>query len=376
MRRFITLAFVLITACTLIAQDTNSIAFRRAAHLRRGINTSQWFAQSWNNRYPAEKLATYTDASDLALIKQMGFDHIRLSIDPEPLVPAFTGRQNSQSEFLAALDKTVQAAQANGLAVIIDVHPESNYKRRVREEGGFLDKFTDLWRALAAHYQSYNPELTYFEVMNEPENNDANQWAGMQARVVKAIRTVAPQNTIIVSGARWSDIRELLQIEAVADANVIYNFHFYTPHYFTHQGATWSSNLAMHLTKGVHYPSKPEDAAALRDQVPDMVDKYDITSYAFDNWNAARINAEIEIAAQWAKERHVPLTCNEFGVFRSYTNPAERMAWIRDVRTALEKNGIGWTMWDYRGGFGVVTKQDSQAAVPDRDVLKALGLEK
>ena len=33
-------------------------------------------------------------------------------------------------------------------------------------------------------------------------------------------------------------------------------------------------------------------------------------------------------------------------------------------------------MWDYRGSFGVVTKQDGQPAVPDHAVLKALGLEK
>ncbi len=33
---------------------------------------------------------------------------------------------------------------------------------------------------------------------------------------------------------------------------------------------------------------------------------------------------------------------------------ADRAAWIKDMRTALEKNGISWTMWDYAGGFGVV----------------------
>jgi hypothetical protein len=40
---------------------------------------------------------------------------------------------------------------------------------------------------------------------------------------------------------------------------------------------------------------------------------------------------------------------------------------------ALEKNGIGWTMWDYAGGFGVVTKVNG-SATPDELVVKALGL--
>jgi len=44
------------------------------------------------------------------------------------------------------------------------------------------------------------------------------------------------------------------------------------------------------------------------------------------------------------------------------------------VRTALEADGIGWTMWEYRGGFGVVNKQDGQPAQPDENTLRALGL--
>ena len=55
---------------------------------------------------------------------------------------------------------------------------------------------------------------------------------------------------------------------------------------------------------------------------------------------------------------------------------ASRMNWIHDVRSALEEDGIGWPMWDYRGGFGVVTKQDGQPAKVDQAVVEALGLKK
>jgi hypothetical protein len=47
---------------------------------------------------------------------------------------------------------------------------------------------------------------------------------------------------------------------------------------------------------------------------------------------------------------------------------------LQHERTALEADGIGWAMWDYRGGFGVVTKQDGQPAQVDESVVKALGL--
>ena len=79
------------------------------------------------------------------------------------------------------------------------------------------------------------------------------------------------------------------------------------------------------------------------------------------------------MAAAWAKKHHVHLTCNEFGVFRKFAIQEARSAWIRDVRSALEKNGIGWTMWDYAGGFAVVSKKDGRA-VPDAETVVALGL--
>ncbi len=43
-------------------------------------------------------------------------------------------------------------------------------------------------------------------------------------------------------GARWSDDDDLLAMEPLRDGNIIYNFHFTSPHVFTHQGATWGEN--------------------------------------------------------------------------------------------------------------------------------------
>ena len=95
--------------------------------------------------------------------------------------------------------------------------------------------------------------------------------------------------------------------------------------------------------------------------------------YGQDHWDGSRIEAEINQAADWAKQRHVPLICNEFGVFRTYSDPRDREAWLQDVRTALERHGIGWAMWDYSGSFGVVTKKDGHAT-PDEVTIRALGL--
>jgi hypothetical protein len=107
--------------------------------------------------------------------------------------------------------------------------------------------------------------------------------------------------------------------------------------------------------------------------VPDEVDRLQVIRYGRDHWGADRIESEMKQAAAWAQRRGVPLICNEFGVYREYSDPQDRDAWIHDVRTALERNGIGWTMWDYSGSFGVVTKKDGKTAADD-GVLQALGM--
>ena len=350
-------------------------AFARARHLRHGINASGWFTQA--SDYSAARTGRYTDAQDIALMAKLGFDHVRLSIDPVPLamsmypVPGSNG--NANKDFLARLDRAVDTMLADHLAVIIDIHPSDDYKQQMRTSDDAVDRFTMLWRKLAAHYADRDPNMVFFEILNEPEIDDPYRWAGIQARVAAAIREAAPDNTIIATGASWSNILDLLALQPLADGNVIYNFHFYEPHEFTHQGATWSVPY-WSLTHDIPYPATESSMPDLLKGVPDAADRYQLENYWLDGWNAHHIRLMIDEAAAWARTNHVPLICNEFGAYREHTDPVSRANWIRDVRTALEADGIGWAMWDYRGGFGVVTKQDGQPAQVDDGVVKALGL--
>jgi len=193
----------------------------------------------------------------------------------------------------------------------------------------------------------------------------------VETKLANAIREGAPQHTIIAAGARWSDDDDLLFLEPLRDPNVIYNFHFYEPHLFTHQGSTWAVSF-WHFIHGLSYPSDPASAAAAAANVPEAKDRLQVIRYGMDHWDATRIDTEIEQVEQWARQRGLAITCNEFGVYRK-VDPADRARWLTDVRTALEKHGMGWAMWDYSGGFGVVTKQGGKTVV-DESTVKALGL--
>jgi endoglucanase len=373
--RFRFVAALILLSVPAFAQDRAAdvkLAFTRAQHLRHGINASEWFAQK-PGRYSAAQTGAYTDDVDIALMAQLGFDNVRLSIDAGPLEQGFFDQD--ESSFIGRLDHVVDLMVAKGIAVQVDIHPESDYKKRVSTTGEGVDRFVMLWRKLAAHYADRNPDLIFYEIMNEPEERDPYRWAGVEARAAVAIREVAPKNTIIAAGANWSGIGDLMMLHPLTDGNVVYTFHFYEPMQFTHQGASWTGTWPM-LTHDIPYPPSEDSLAKSLAEVPDASSKYELEHYWLDHWDAHRIKLQVDAAAAWGKEFNVPVTCNEFGVHRPVAPPASRMQWIHDVRTALEADGIGWTMWDYRGGFGVVWKQDGQPAKVDNAVVEALGLKR
>jgi aryl-phospho-beta-D-glucosidase BglC (GH1 family) len=372
--RLIVTAAVLLTFAIApsFAQDT-SLAHRRAQHLRRGINLSEWFAQVYDPRgYTKEHFESWTTAADIVLIKQIGFDHVRLSVNPQPM---FRRGQtdNIPAEYLQYLDNAVQMILAQNLAVIIDMHPDSDFKEKLLKDDSLVEQFEDYWRAIARHYANTNSGMVFFEILNEPEFHDRYRWEGVQSRLAMAIREGAPQHTIIAAGANWSSENELLFMEPLHDSNIIYNFHFYDPHIFSHQGATWSTNF-QHYLSNLPYPSTPENVQVNAAQVPDAVNRLSVIQYGLDRWNRDRMDALIAQAVAWAKRWSVPLTCNEFGVYRRTADPQARARWLSDLHSVLEKYEIGWTMWDYSGGFAVVIKTKDQPAAPDEITIKALGL--
>jgi endoglucanase len=343
----------------------------RLARIRRGINLSHWFAQSVIGSYPKTYLDSRTTERDIALIAEMGFDHVRFTLDPAPLAdPSDMGKLNA--EYLAYVDQALGLIFKHGLAVIVDVHPSDEFKIKLRTDNDHVAGFARFWGALAKHLSGLDPARVFLEVINEPMVEDPYRWWGIQAKVIAAMRAGAPRHIIIATGHRWSGKNELLALEPLDARNVIYNFHFYEPFIMTHQGATWAGDQLPALA-GVPYPSSPEAVAPLLPKVENPATRKWLERYGEERWNAERIDREIAEVAAWAKKHNVRVTCNEFGVYRKVAAPAARAALLRDVRTALEKYGIGWAMWDYSGGFSVVNKQGG-VVVPDEPTVRALGL--
>jgi endoglucanase len=359
---------VLLATSSAFAQPQDT-ATRRAHLLHRGVNASMWFAQA--SDYSPARLRSYTTADDMALMHSMGFDHVRLSIDGDELVRD-APPDGLNAVFVAELDRVIHIMLQDELRVIVDVHPGDEFKRRLRTDDTAVTRFCALWKALAGRYANTDPERIFFEVLNEPEFTDAPQWNAVQTRAIAAIRQAAPHHTIIATALHWSGLTDLLALEPVSDPNVIYTFHDYEPFAFTHQGATWTMTQVRPLRR-VPYPSSPDAITPNLSQEQQLIDQHWINAYGLDRWDAARIRSELSFAGKWAELHHVPVYCGEFGVYQPYADPAMRAAWLRDTRTALEEQGIGWAVWDYQGSFAVVTKESGKA-IPIPAIAEALGL--
>ena len=356
-------------ACGAQAQVAKGLAFERAEHLQRGVNLSSFYAQTRD--LSQARLDAYMSVGDMQALKAAGFDHVRLSINPALLI-ASPKTGTLRAEPMAQLDKTVGQLLDAGLNVLLDIHAEEDWKAGLTRGDDGASNLYAFWGNFAAHYAKSDPERVFFEVLNEPSMDDLYRWEGIQDRAVAAIRRVAPRHTIIATAAAWGHQDGLLAMEPVRDENVIYTFHDYDPMWFTHQGATWSTS-SWAFTHGIPYPSTPENILPVLNQEPDERVRLELQRYGEDQWNAARVQVEIDAVAKWAAERNVPLYCGEFGAFKDHSDPKMRAAWTNDTRTALESRHVGWAMWDYDGNFGLATKT-SAGIVFDPAILQALGM--
>ena len=113
------------------------------------INLSNWFQAGGD---PAGLTQQHFDTAitddDLALIKAMGFDHVRIAINPAPL---FRRGQADQlpADYLGYLDTAVNKVLAHGLAVELDIHASGDFKHSLAVDDRFVQDFADFgpgWR--------------------------------------------------------------------------------------------------------------------------------------------------------------------------------------------------------------------------------------
>lgn len=339
-----------------------SFVFAQQVPFNRGINLTEWFQ---TNSAKQIQFSEYT-REDFEQLKSLGVDVIRLPINLHYMT---SGAPNYalDSLFLFFLDQVIDWTEELDIHLIIDNH---TFDVTQSTDTNIDQILIPVWTQMASHFKNRSSKI-YYEVLNEPHGITDMRWNQIQQAVVSAIRTVDQTHIIIVGPANWNSYNNLAAMPVYSDSNLIYTFHFYDPFIFTHQGTNWTD---LGPLVGVLFPY---DANRMPTCPPELLGSWAETS--LNNYNTdgtvQRIYNWINIAVNFQKARNVPLFCGEFGVYIPYSPDTDRVYWYEVVRKYLEQNNILWTIWDYRGGFGLFEKNSNELFNHDLNVplLSALG---
>ena len=340
------------------------------------------------------------DAEEVRRIRAAGFDFVRLTLDPAIHLAAAPQARRALEEVV--LDR-VRALEKEDLAVIVDLHPVSQNPRYtpeklVAEVAPEFSAYVELVGRLAGALAREGVSRTALEPFNEPPGVAPDMIPRWQTRLEMlhaAARRAAPDLPLVLNGAQWDSPAALQQLNTrpFRDGPVLFTFHYYGPHLFTHQGVqgditryvrdlTWPADegagqavldaaLARLADDGLASPeAKTQSEAQLRRELGRYPDEA----------IATRIEQHFDAVASWAKRNGVSpehILLGEFGAVKvAGAAPAQRrsrLAWLSAVRVAAEQRGFPWAYWALRGygGMELIPKGGREL---DKDTMAALGL--
>lgn len=331
----------------------------------RGVNITGWFQTTGARQVQFSK---YTK-TDFENIKSLGCDVIRLPVN---LFAMTSGEPDYSvdSLFFHFLDQVVDWAEELELYLILDNHTTDDLASRNPDLEEVLIR---VWQQMASHYKDRSSYILY-EIMNEPNGITTAAWSSIQQAAIDAIREVDTTHTLVVGASGYNTYNEMKSLPVYTDQKLIYTFHFYDPFLFTHQGATWPTPSLGPLA-GIPFPY-------LADSMPPLPDVFKGTwiESAYNNYDkegtVARVRELIDIAVDFRDSRNAIVYCGELGTYIPYCRDTNRTYWYSEVRQYLEANDIAWTMWDYKGDFGLFEKGSNEMFDYDLNIplVGALGL--
>jgi endoglucanase len=329
-----------------------------------GVNLTGWF-QADNARKIQFRKFTRKDFAD---IKSLGCDVIRLPINLHGMT-AGVPDYKIDPLFISFLDSAVNWAEELQLYLLIDNHSFDPLANTSPDIGLTLNK---VWPQLAEHYKDRSDFIIY-EVLNEPHGISNQVWGNIQQQAIDAIRSMDTKHKIIVGPSGYNSYNDLAELPVYTDANLIYTFHFYDPFMFTHQGASWVSP-SMEPLSGVPFPYNAGSMPACPPSLLGSWIESGLNSYPVDG-TVDKVKSLIDIAVNFRNARNIDIFCGEFGVYIPNSNNVNRSFWYQTIKEYLDLKGIPWTIWDYKGGFGVFKKGSGEVFESDLNVplLEALG---
>ncbi len=176
------------------------------------------------------------------------------------------------------------------------------------------------WGRLARRLKSY-PALQAYDLINEPVVRDAppprqaqDHWHDLALAIARELRSADPETPLMIEPAPWGLPSSFQHTQPLGLPGLVYSFHFYEPHAFTHQGL-------------------PGEPAAM--------------AYPGQGWDRPRLSQALADARRFAAEHQVPMFVGEFSCVR-WAPASSCPRYIADSLTLFQAEGWGWAYHCWR----------------------------
>ncbi len=185
---------------------------------------------------------------DYERIKNTSANMVRFYVQYDWLQPEYI------EGFFNYLDKQIRYARKNNIYIVLNLHffgmaedvqknsADGFYKGDIASNNYDL---VDVWRKISTRYQ-YEPCIAAYDLINEPSCSKTfpeNKLYELYSSIIQAIRKNGDDHIIMIA----DPVQKFNELEAnyyslktpfkkIADNNIVYEYHFYQPIEFTHQG--------------------------------------------------------------------------------------------------------------------------------------------
>ena len=291
-----------------------------------------------------EHFKSYITEKDIAYISSLGMDHVRLGFDQIVLEESPYVYRKS---IVNILHNFVAWCKKYDMRPVLNMHKAIGNYCDILEESGLMQdeelqkRFTALWVMLEDEFSSENDVV--FELLNEAVNATPEEWNKVAKMTIDALRAKNRERILVVGGVEWNNPPALPYAKIYDDENIIYTFHCYAPHEFTHQQGVLQAPQ-LYYNRKMPYPC--DDIERYRDYHRVVYgnnteyEKYDRMDIDFLRDYLAPVKKFID------EHPDKILWCGEFGTIR-HAKLEWRENWMRDMISIIKDWDIPYCVWNY-----------------------------
>jgi endoglucanase len=302
--------------------SSNSLSFANKLPRWRGFNLLEKFNGDYNQPFRED---------DFKMMAEWGFDFARLPMSYHCWSKPSDWLKMDES-VLKEIDQAVAFGNKYKIHVNLNLHripgycvnpPAEPYNLWKDEKA--LQAAVFHWQTFAKRYKGISSSKLSFDLINEPGDLNRDDYVRVVTTIVNAIRKEDPRRLIIIDGLKWGTTPVL----GVSNLNVGQSTRGYGPMQISHFKASW---VKTDETKLPTWPLYPDGK---------------------DRWDKERLKREVFEPWKKLAGTGAGVHVGEWGAYQ-YTPHHVALAWMQDNLEIWKENGWGWSLWNLRGGFGVM----------------------